>query len=213
MLKKIILISLLLLNTILLIAESLFNDLPGNYVIYNDERFNDQAYIGLLYLGDDTLLVRTYEENSDTEFALIVKLKIVDGEIEFDDGMQILAGGLKDSMITQRILPMVLNWGNAWFNSKDKILNNHSHIERYVDLYSYQYWIPAFNIEKIENDPNFNLLTVGSVQDINDPAFAQFTGIPNYSNSDSFRIIVGNFEKSYIPKLKISVTIQLNSGD
>ncbi len=115
MLKKIMLISLLL-SPILLIAENLFNDIPGSYVIYNDERFNDQAYIGLLYLGDDTLLVRTYEENSNSEFALIVKLKIVDDEIEFDDEMQILAGGFKDSTITQRVLPMLMNWGNAWFS-------------------------------------------------------------------------------------------------
>lgn len=203
--KKIILISLILLNSILLFSESLFNNLPGSYVIYNDERFNDQAYIGILYLGDDTLLVRTYEEENSYEFAFIVKLKVVDGEIEFDDEMQILAGGLNDSTTTKRIFPMILNWGNAWFNNKEKISDNYSHIERSVDLYSFLYWIPVFNIETIENDPEFKLLTVGTVQDINDPAFAQFTGIPEISNSDSFRIIAGNSKKSYIPGLDMTL--------
>ena len=207
------LILILIFNSLLLNAESIFDDQPGSYVIYSDERFNDQAYIGLLYLGDDSLLIRTFEKNNNLELALILKLKIADEEIGFDESMQILTGSLKDSQTTQRIMPMILNWGNAWLNSKEKIQENKVYSERYVDLYSYQFWIPIFNIESIEDDPNFKIETVGTVQDINDPAFAQFTGIPESINSDSFKIFVKNSEKTYIPSLGMSLDNNWVEGD
>lgn len=200
-----IFILIILFNSFLLSAEALLNDQPGSYVIYNDERFDDQAYIGLLYLGDDTLIVRTYEKSNNSELALILKLRMIDEEIGFDDSMKILTGSFNDSQTTQRILPMILNWSNAWLKSKEQIIANKAYSERYGDLYSYQFWIPIFNIETIEEDPNFKVETVGMVQDINDPAFAQFAGIPDSISSDPFKIIAENSEESDIPGFGITL--------
>lgn len=191
--KKILLLILITTLTINAFSEALFNDLPGSYVIYNDERFNDQAYIGLLYLGSDKVLVRTYEENTANEFVFIVTMVIEDNKFSFANDMEFLYGKLGSSETTQRILPMILNWGNAWYESRSFIEENLSYSAQIDDTYSYQYWIPILNIEDISYDPDFSLITAGMVKDINDPAFAQFDGVSDWSQFPAYKI---NIEES-----------------
>ena len=205
MFKKVILLILLSVSPFLLFAEDVFNDIPGSYVIYNDTRFGTQAYIGLMYLGEDTVLVRTFEKESEYEMVFVANMQVVDGNLEMGDQLQILAGEINGSTTAGRMLPMLLNWANAWYRNREKIDRLSPLVAEADDVYTYQYWIPVFNIEKINDDNLFQIVTAGIVGNINDPAFAMFSGLPEQVHSESFRIIPGNSNSTVNPELNMTL--------
>ena len=96
--------------------EIVFSDRPGSYAIYNDLRFEEQTIVGICYVGENTVLARSYEAASGNELQILVQFITNDNKITLGDNLRILKGDLNSSQASARLLPMLMNWANTWYN-------------------------------------------------------------------------------------------------
>jgi len=204
-----------LLVSLSISAENLFDDLPGSYAIYHDTRFNDDAYVGVAFVGDDTLLARSFETKSGNEILLLIPfVRSSDGGFDMGSNLKLLKGKFKSSPAADRLIPMLLNWGTTWLKSKDKIAESLTFEANTDDDYIYQYWIPVFQLEKIvDSDVNFSLVTVGILDGNQDPRFFGFKGLPAVVKSESFLIPVAAPSNPVVDGLKIPLDSNWKSSD
>ena len=190
--RKILISFLLLFASFFAFAdEEIFSDRPGSYAIYNDLRFDEQTIIGICYVGENSVIARSYEVESGNELQLLIQLKIEDNQITLGDNLRLLAGDLNSSSAASRLLPMLMNWANAWYNSKDEIEKNNTYSVSTDDDYSYKSWIPVFQLDSIGNRNDCSLFSIGLIADFSDSRFFGITSIPQPVNSESYKIKKG----------------------
>ena len=89
--RKSLLVSLLILFSVAKIFatdEVIFSDRPGYYAIYDDLRFENEAIIGVCYVGENTILARSYEPETENEVILMIELDINDNEIDMGQNLR-----------------------------------------------------------------------------------------------------------------------------
>lgn len=185
--------------------ENVFSDIPGSYAIYHDNRFGTEAFIGLCYAGNDTLLVRSYEPDTETECLMFIPLLKTERGIEPGEDINVVIGSFTSSETTQRILPMVLNWAATWNREKQNIKDKRTHSASTDDDFIYESWIPVFNIHTIGTKDEFTIITAGMLHDNTDARFFSFTGIPEPVAADSFKIENGKSSTVTIDGLSVTL--------
>lgn len=168
-------------------GEKLFSDLPGSYAIYHDQRFADEAIIGLCYLGNNTIVLRNYEPATQNELVMLVELVFQDDEISLGEECRILRGDLKGNSST-RALPMILNWAASWYKAKSDIQENGRYSLSTDDDYNYVSYIPVFQLESIGDDKKFTVFSIGRLSELSDERFLEVTGIPEPEETESYKI-------------------------
>lgn len=206
---------LLMLVALGVSAEKIFDDLPGSYAIYHDTRFSDDVYLGVAYVGEDTLLARSFETKTGNEIVLLIPfVQGNDGGFDMGPNLKLLKGDFKSSPAASRVIPMLLNWGTTWLKSKGKIADLLTFEANTDDDYVYQYWIPVFQLERIvDHDDGFALVTAGILEGNQDPRFFTFNGLPEVMKSDSFQISAGTANSPIIDGLKIPLDNNWKSTD
>lgn len=192
--KKVFLsILIILMSTVFSFADEslLFSDRPGSYAIYHDLRFENEAIVGLCYLGENTIIVRSYEPKSENELLLMVEFTLSDNQIELGQNLRVLQGDMSSSPAASRLLPMLMNWASSWYVSKEKIADNETYSISTDDDYKYCFWIPVFQIETIGNKKDFTVISIGSLTDLSDPRFFAFNELPEPEDAESFKIKQG----------------------
>jgi hypothetical protein len=185
--KKIFLLLFALSTVLLSAAESpIFTGLKGSYAIYEDSRYGDTVYIGVCYVGDDTIIMRSYEPASGNDFAIKGSFNNVGGLLDYESDMRILKGEIKSSEAATRLLPQMLNWANTWFNLKENIGTETQYNGN--DGYSFSFWIPVFQLSSIGRNQGLKLITTGIAHSERDPEFLDFKGLPRAGYAPSYTI-------------------------
>jgi hypothetical protein len=185
-------------------AAAVFDDVPGSYAVYHDTRFGDDCFIGLCYVGSDTIVARTYETRTGNELVVMMPLVVKDGELGLGDSLRILRGALDSSDAAGRLIAMCMNWMRSWYLNRDSI-------EARLDLeygadddYAFSYWIPVFRLREIKGDEanRFYLVTAGVLKSNTDERFFAFKGLPEAIDSERFEIKAGKSLEVVIDGLK-----------
>ncbi len=171
--------------------EILFSDRPGSYAIYNDLRFEGQTLIGICYAGENTVLARSYEVESGNELQLLIQFVIKDNEISLGDNLRILKGDMNSSQASARLLPMLMNWANTWYNSKEEINKKNIYSVSTDDDYFYNSWLPVFQLDYIGNKKDISVFSIGLIADFSDERFFRVTNVPQPVESESYKIKKG----------------------
>ena len=192
--RKIIAISLLFFVSIFSLFaddEVIFSDRPGSYAIYQDLRFGNEALIGLCYVGENTILARSYEPASENELLLMIELTVKEGNIDLGEHLQVLAGSMNSSDAAARLIPMIMNWAITWYKSKSIINEKTSYSVSTDDDYNYLSWIPVFQLDHIGNKKDFSVFAIGFLNSFSDERFFGFTKLPEAEPSDKYTIKKG----------------------
>ncbi len=188
--KKIFLLLFTLCTALLTAQENqIFTGVKGGYAIYEDSRYGDPFYISVCYVGEDSIVMRSYEPVTGDDFAAKVKFNLIDGIIDYDPDMLILKGELDTSEAAKRLLLTILNWANTWYNIKGNIGTETQFNGE--GGYHFSFWIPVFQLSSIGKDRELKLITSGVAGNERDPAFMEFTGLPKASYSPSYSIRKG----------------------
>jgi hypothetical protein len=184
---------------------AVFDDVPGSYAVYCDTRFGDDCYIGLCYVGSDTIVARSYEARTGNELMIMLPLVAGDDGLGPGKSLKILKGDLKSSNAAGRLLPMLQNWMDAWYKNREGI-------EAKLDLeysgdddYVFSFWIPVFRLREIKGDEanRFYLATAGILKSNTDERFFAFKGLPEPARSAEFEVKPGKPTDVVIDGLKI----------
>jgi len=202
--KKIILLALVLLSSVYVYAndERVFSDIPGSYAIYKDSRFKEEAIIGLCYVGDDSIIVRSYEPRTKKELVFLLNFAGDENEIYVGQDLEILKGNMNSSENAQRLIPMVINWSTSWYKSRKLIAEKERYSFSSDDDFNYLSYVPVFQIETIGNDGKFSLCSIGIIKDSNDERFFKFTKIPEPVDAASYKIPQGKDMEVTVDGLK-----------
>ena len=215
-LRKGLLVTLLILFSTLKIfaAENvLFSDRPGYYAIYDDLRFENEAFIGVCYAGENTIIARSYEPVTENELILMIELVLNDNEIDLGQNLKILKGDLNSSLAAKRLLPMIMNWATTWYKSKDKIKENSKYSVSTDDDYNYASWIPVFQIDTIGKKEKFSVVSMGMIKDFSDERFFEFSKLPEVIESDKYKINKGKEIEVIIDDLKVPLDSNWKTED
>lgn len=190
--------------------EPIFLDIIGSHAIYHDQRFNNDTFIGICYAGENTILARSYETNTQTELLMLIPFIRTETGIDIDKKLAVIKGSLNANESSSRLLPMIMNWANTWYKvkneiEKNEIEKNDTFFASTDDYFHYVSWIPVFQIQIIGKKEEFSIVTVGRLQDNHDPRFFSFTELPNPINADSYSIQNGQMQDIVIDGLKISL--------
>lgn len=191
----------------------IFSDLPGSYTIYHDFRFENEVFIGLCYIGDNTILSRSYEPKTGNEVILSIPFVKTNNGIEIGKKLNLLKGDLNSSEASNRLIPMIMNWANSWYASKNDIIRNGKYAISTDDDFSYYSWIPVFQINKIGSDDRFRLITIGKVDNLKDPRFFKFTQIPKPVSSKTYQIKKGKPTNITIDGIKVILDTNWHTTD
>lgn len=194
-------------------GESIFSDRPGSFAIYRDLRFEGEAIVGVCYTGTNTLLLRSYEAESGNEVQILMELSLSPDSIDPTDKVKLMKGDINSSPAAQRLMPMILNWANAWYASKDKIEAEDSAFLEADDKYYFRYWVPVFQLEKIGDKKDFTLFSVGMIKDFSDPRFFDIKGLPETVEGPSYKIKKGKKGAVEIDGLSIPLDSNWESKD
>ena len=185
--KKILLLLFALSTVLLSAAESpIFTGLKGSYAIYEDSRYGDTVYIGVCYVGDDTIIMRSYEPASGNDFAIKGSFNNIDGILDYDPDMLLLKGELQSSDAATRLFPQILNWANTWFGLKDNIGTETQYNGE--NGYTFSFWIPVFQLSSIGRNQKLKLITTGIAHSEQDPEFMDFKGLPRAGYAPSYTV-------------------------
>lgn len=167
----------------------IFDGPVGTYAIYHDTRFGDDVFIGLCYVGEDTLLVRSYETKTQNELLMLVPFVKEEGEgIGLGQEMRVIRGDMQSSKAGARLLPMLMNWSQAWFSLRDTIREKAEYRASTDDDYAYKSWIPVFQISRIGDDKDFRVVSIGILSSNADPRFFSYNEEPNPQAAESYKI-------------------------
>lgn len=191
----------------------IFSDLPGSYAIYHDFRFETEVFIGLCYIGDNTILSRSYEPKTGNEIILSIPFVKTTNGIEIGRKLNLLKGDLNSSEASNRLVPMIMNWANSWYSSKENITKKGKYSISTDDDFSYYSWIPLFQINKIGTDDRFTLITIGKVDNLKDPRFFNFTQIPKPIKSKTYQIKKGKLTNITIDGIKVVLDTNWHTMD
>ena len=172
-------------------GEEIFSGRPGNYAIYHDLRFEEEVIIGLCYVGENAVLARSYEPETQNELLLLVQFTVNDDQIDLGETLNLLKGDLHSSPAASRLLPMIMNWATTWYKSKDKINENTKYSASTDDDYNYLSWIPVFQLDYIGNKKDFTVFSIGLLKDFTDARFFGITKLPEPVESDKYTIKKG----------------------
>ena len=213
--KRIIIMLLVLFSSIYIYAndENIFSDIPGSYAIYHDLRFDEETIIGLCYVGNNSILARTYEPKTENEFIFLLSFTIQEEEIDIEKNLKILSGDMNSSENTKRMIPMIMNWATNWYKSKALITEKGRYSFSSDDEYNYTSWIPVFQIETIGKNNKFNVFTIGKIKDFNDERFFNIKSIPETINADSYKIKKGKNVDVIIDGLKVQLDSNWKTSD
>ena len=189
-------------------------EIPGSYAIYHDTRFQEDLYLGLCYTGEDNLVVRTWDTASREELVLLLPLVREGENLLYGDSLKVLKGDLKTGPGGQRLLPMILNWANAWNRLKSQF-EGHSDFKATGEdeEYYFTFWVPVFRIRALGDGGDFSLITAGILKDSSDPRFFQFTGLPRASAADSYTLVPGTPVNPEIDGLKVPLDSNWKTQD
>lgn len=193
--------------------EPIFSDIPGSYAIYHDLRFNNDVIIGICYVGDNTILARSYETKTKNELLILIPFVRTDSGIDIGNNLNVLKGDLNASDSTSRLLPMIMNWSNSWYKSKSEIDTKNQYFISTDDDFYYLSWIPVFQIQTIGKKEEFSVISVGKLKDNKDSRFFGFTQLPNPIKSDTYEIKKGKPLDVVIDGLKVPLDSNWKSDD
>lgn len=213
--KKLVLSVLILLSSVMVFAndEKIFADIPGSYAIYHDLRFNDEAIIGLCYVGENSILARSYEPKTKNELMFLLEFVVNDSEIDLGPDIKLLKGMFNSSGAASRLLPMVMNWATSWYKSKDKILEKDRYSISTDDDFNYLSWIPVFQIETIGKKEEFTVFSIGRITNFSDERFFGITELPKEVKFESYKIKKGSDVDVVIDGLKIPLDSNWKTDD
>lgn len=213
--KKIILVLLVLVSAVFVFADEnvIFDDFPGKFALYEDSRFGEKAIIGLCYLGNNSIVARSYEPKTENELVLMMDFVITENGIAPGDNLRVLKGSFNSSENAQRLLPMIMNWSASWYASKDTIKEKGSYSYSSDDEFNYLSYIPVFQIDSIGTDNKFKIFSMGTLSDLNDERFNNLTGIPEAVEAESYKISKGKKTEVIIDGLKITLDSNWKTTD
>lgn len=221
-LKKII--TLLAINTSLFFATALpgfkpaIQDLPGQYVYYEDKTFERKSYTGFLMFDEKTYAARYFapvdEKNKKPEIdvELFFTLDPKADHIELT-GERIISGFTPEEAEFVNYLHDMLYELNAHRIKTPEASEKDSY--RKNDFFpqfggsvtiGYDQIIPLFNVKEIfqdEANPDFFIVTCGQITSSGDKAFENFKGIPSKYEDN----------RHSLPKTKKATKVQIKSTD
>lgn len=169
-----------------------FPDQAGSFAIYYDARAEPPCYVGLCYLGGNEVAIRVYEPGSEQELLVLETLYTVDdgeGGTELDPGSINIIRGDINAEVSQRILPLVWNWINAWIQSRSNFDDTIAYEFEYDGMYRFEGWVPLLQLRQI--DEGVELTTAGIASSVTDPAFFAWTGFPQPETGPSVTLAAG----------------------
>jgi hypothetical protein len=186
-------------------AAAVFDDVPGSYAVYHDTRFGDDCFIGLCYVGSDTIVARSYETRTGNELMVMLPLIVEDGELDLGSTLKILRGALDSSAAARRLIAMCMNWMRSWYLNRDSIDARLDLEYSADDDYVFSFWIPVFRLREIKGDEanRFYLVTAGVLKSNTDERFFSFKGLPEPIDSERFEIKAGKPIEAVIDGLKV----------
>lgn len=168
---------------------SIFDGPVGTYAIYHDARFGDDVFIGLCYIGEDTLLVRSYETKTQNELLMLIPFVREEGEgIGLGQEMRVIRGDMQSSKASARLLPMLMNWSQTWYSLREKIREKNEYQASTDDDYAYKAWIPVFQLSRIGDKKDFRVVSVGILSSNADPRFFLYNEEPKPQAAESYKI-------------------------
>jgi len=184
---------------------AVFDDVPGSYAVYHDTRFGDECYIGLCYVGSDTVLARSFEPRTGNELMVMLPLVEEGGGLGPGKSLKILKGDLTSSKAASRLMPMLLNWTSAWYKNREGVAAKLELEYEGDDDYVFSFWIPVARLREIKGDDSnrFYLVTAGILKSNTDERFFSFKGLPEPTDSATFEIKAGAPIDAVIDGLKI----------
>lgn len=191
----------------------IFNDIPGSYAIYHDQRFDDDVFIGICFIGDNTILARSYETNTKNELILLIPFVRTTNGIDMAMKLKIVKGSMTASNASNRLLPMILNWANTWVQVTNKLIDETNYFISTDDDYYYLSWIPVFQLETIGNDDKFSVITIGKLKNNTDTRFFGFTQLPKPIDSESYIIDKADAIDVIIDGLKVPLDNNWHTDD
>ena len=190
--KRVVLLMLIAMAAFSLDAQALFaGQRTGVYAIYGDTRFEEPTIIGLCVVDENTLMLRSFTPGSKTELLLQASFSIDTSDHSIQPkSLKIIAGDLKKSGSSIRLLPMVMNWIQAWLASKEKISSALSYKVSMDEDYNFEYWIPCLQLRGIDlgQKKNLRLITAGLFRSNSDRQFFDFKTLPNIHEFPSYKI-------------------------
>lgn len=166
-----------------------FAETPGAFAVYRDTRFGGNAYIGLCAMGGNQLALRLYEPATKNELLVLQTFYTTpkgekSGQLDIEPGsLDLIRGDFSASEASQRLLPLVYNWLNAWLHSRTRFDQAHEFDFEEDGRYHFQYWVPVLqmggaDLQDAEANGSVSLVTAGMASSADDPAFFDYTGEP-----------------------------------
>lgn len=203
--KKTLLFLTFLTSSFLLHAlpgfESYIQELPGQYVYYQDTTFERKSYFGLLQFDKKTFAARYYapsdekakKPETDVEIYFTIDEKADHMELT---GEKIISGFTsEEAELVNYLHDMIYEFSarrikvGSLSENKLSIQNNEyfGQFGGYVTVI-YDAIVPLFNVREVyleEGSPEFFLVTAGQITGSSDKSFEKFKGFPEVQNNSS----------------------------
>lgn len=174
--------------------SSYIQELPGQYVYYEDKTFTRKSYFGILMFDEKTFAARYYapadknqkKPETDVEIYFTVDPKAEHLELT---GEKIMSGFTPEEAEFVNYLHDMLYELSARriklgsLSEKKRIVRNSEHFGQFGGFVTVEYdgVVPLFNIKSVftdESSPEFFVVTCGQLTSGKDKSFEQFKGFP-----------------------------------
>lgn len=194
--------SLLAILTAACLAQSLFSEpadyrplsfdeAPGSYAIYRDDRGAAPVYLGICFISGNELALRRYDTSDQSEILIkqtFYTTSSPSGAQTLEPGtVNVLRGTLGSGGGESAFLGDVYDWMSTWLDTKSRFADSTQYEVAGKDVSLFEYWVPVIQFRGIRagsadssasGGAVVRLVTAGILSSGTDPAFYSFTGEP-----------------------------------
>lgn len=193
-------IAFLILNSSFLILHALpgfpayIQELPGQYVYYEDKTFQRKSYFGLLQFDEKTFAARYYapfdskEKKPETDVEIYFTIDPKADHMELT-GEKIMSGFTpEEAEIINYLHDMIYELSArrkkiGALSENKRIVRNDEHFGQFGGFVTVEYdaIVPLFNLKQVfsdESNPELFVVTAGQLTSATDKSFEQFKGFP-----------------------------------
>ena len=207
---------------------SYIQELPGQYVYYEDKTFTRKSYFGILQFDEKTFAARYYAPADKTQ-----KKPETDVEIYFTvdpkadhlemTGEKIMSGFTpEETELVNYIHDMLYELSARRIklgplSEKKRIVRNSEHFGQFGGFVTVEYdgVVPLFNIKSVfteESSPEFFVVTCGQLTSGTDKSFERFKGFPEQINDNKHAMPKSNKTKEQSFSTESGKTFYLDSS-
>lgn len=168
-----------------------FDEVPGSYAIYRDDRGVAPVYLGICFVSGNELALRRYDTSDQSEILIkqtFYTTSSPSGAQTLEPGtLSVLRGTLGSGGGESAFPGEIYDWMSTWLDTRQRFADSTQYEAAGRDVSLFEYWVPVIQLRGIRTasadasavgNAVVRLVTAGILSSGTDPAFYSFTGEP-----------------------------------